>query len=162
MGRPHGVAGELYVASLSLDAAELKTVGAVEWRGRGGAVRPLRVASVRAAHERLLVMFGGIPNREAAAELTNGELWVDPARLPDPGPGVVYTYQLVGLRVVTPEGRELGVVREVSMVAGRPLYLIRGDRERLLPGHEPFLKHVDLAGGVITLDPPRGFEELDA
>ena len=36
--------------------------------------------------------------------LVNGELWVEPQRLPDPGAGVAYTYQLVGLEVRTEDG----------------------------------------------------------
>jgi len=32
--------------------------------------------------------------------------------------------------------------------------------QRLLPAHEPFLKHVDFAAGIVTLDLPAGFEDL--
>jgi len=74
---------------------------------------------------------------------------------------VVYTFQLVGLRVVEETGRELGVLKDVVTSTAQPLYLVEFEgRERLYPGIPPFVKHVDLAGGVITLSLPAGFEEL--
>ncbi len=163
VGRPHGVDGELYVDRIALTAAELKSVRRVEWRGRGGESRELGIAAVRATHDRLLVRLHGVPTREAAAELTNGELWGESDRLPDPGPGVAYTFQLVGMRVVDVSGRELGVLRDVDTSAAQPLYRVERDgRERLYPGMEPFVKRVDLAAGVITMELPPGFDELEA
>jgi 16S rRNA processing protein RimM len=155
------VAGEFYVDRTSLTASELEQVGEVEWRGRENARRAFRLAAVRAAHDRLLVRFAGIPHREAAAELVNGELWGESDKLPDPGPGVAYTFQLVGLRVVDVGGRELGTLREVHTATAQPLYVVeREGRELLVPGIPPFVKHVDLAAGVITVELPPGFEEL--
>jgi len=162
VGRPHGVAGELYVDRTSLSADELRALARLEWRGPGGTTRPLRVQAVRATHDRLLVCFDGVTRRETAAPLTNGELWADAASLPDPGPDVAYTFQLVGLRVVDEAGGELGTLRDVTFNAGRALYVVeREGRERMYPGHPPFVTHVDLAGGVITMSLPPGFEELD-
>jgi 16S rRNA processing protein RimM len=162
VGRPHGIDGELYVDRISLSAEELEGLGRVEWRGREDAHRALTIDVVRATHARLLVRFRGIRNREDAAELVNGELWIDPARLPDPGPGVAYTYQLVGLRVVDVAGRALGVLRAVQTAGPQPLYIVDHDgREMLIPGIEPFVKRVDLAGGVVTVELPPGFEDLN-
>ena len=116
---------------------------------------------MRPTHNRLLATFTGIRDREAAAELTNGDLWGEAANLPDPGPGVAYTFQLVGLRVVDTAGVELGVVRDISQAAAQPLYIIeQGGRERLVPAIEPFVKKVDFAAGVITVELPPGFEEI--
>ncbi len=162
VGRPHGVDGEFYVDRIALTAPELRALEEVEWRGRDGSRRALALAGARAANDRLLVRVAGVRTREAAAELTNGALWGDPARLPDPGPGVAYTFQLVGLRVVDAAGRELGVLRDVQTSTAQPLYVVEHEgRERLYPGIEPFVQRVDLAAGVITLSLPPGFEELE-
>lgn len=155
------MAGELYVDRTSLTPEEWLAVGPLEWRGRGGQLRPLELKAMRATHDRLLATFAGIHDREAAAELTNGELWGEAARLPDPGPGVAYTFQLVGLHVVGTDGTDLGVVRDISFAAAQPLYIVEHEgRERLLPAYEPFLKRVDLAAGVITVELPPGLLEI--
>lgn len=161
VGRTHGVAGEIYVDRTSLTAEEWLALGPLEWRGRGGAMRTLELRAMRATHDRLLATFAGVRDREDAAELTNGELWGDAAKLPDPGPGVAYAFQLVGLRVVDPQGRDLGVVRDYSSAAAQPLYIVEYEgREVLMPACEPFVKRVDLAAGLIVVDPPAGLLEL--
>lgn len=161
VGRPHGIAGEVYIDRTSLAPDDWLAVGRLEWRGRGGQAQRLDIAEVRPAHDRLLMTFRGVGDRETVAQLTNGELWGDAARLPDPGPGVAYTFQLVGLRVVDSAGTDLGVVRDISTAAAQPLYIVERDgKELLLPAYEPFLKRVDLAAGVITVDPPPGLLEL--
>lgn len=159
IGRPHGIAGEVYLDDTSLDAGELLGVRTFEWRGRDGTTRTLVLRAARDTHHRPLVHFANVPHREAAAELVNGHLWADASKLPDPGPGVVYTYQLIGLAVRTTDGRELGTVRDVLQNGPQTLYSV-GDKGTLYPGHSPFLKRVDLAAGVITLDPPPGLEDL--
>ena len=158
MGRTHGVDGELYVDQCSLTPEELLAIGPVEWRGPDHSTRILTVQGVRATHDRLLVRFAGISVREVATKLTNGMLWVDAALLPDPGPGLAYTYQLVGLRVVHVDGREIGRVKEIVSTTDRMFYVVEG-QEMLMPAHQPFVKRVDLEAGVITLDLPPGFLE---
>lgn len=115
--------------------------------------------SLRPTHGRLLVRFAGVHTREDAAQLVNGDIWVDSAKLPDPGPGVAYTFQFVGLKLVNTDGRELGTVREIIEVGDR-LFCVAGSGKTLMPIHTPYLKSVDLEGGVMTIELPVGFEEL--
>ncbi len=161
VGRPHGVAGELYVDGCPLTAVQVQALGPLEWRdARGGDSRTVKVTRCRAANDRLLVTFSGVATREAASALTNGTLWAEAAKLPDPGPGVSYAYQLTGMRVVDVAGRELGRVADVVFNVGQPLLQLEGAEGRLLPCQPPFMKNVDTAAGVITLDLPAGFDEV--
>lgn len=143
-----------------LDPEQLLSLGVLEWRGAKGQTRTLHVRSVRAAASRLLVTFSGVDSREAAAELTNGLMQAEAARLPDPGPGVSYAFELVGMQVVDPAGHALGRVADVVFNAGQPLLQMEGERGQLLPCQPPFLTHLDRAAGVITLDLPAGFDEF--
>jgi 16S rRNA processing protein RimM len=160
VGRPHGITGELYVDRCPLTAAQLLALGPLEWRSPRGETRPLRLTDARAANDRLLVTFDGVTTREGAAKLVNGTLWAEAARLPDPGPGVSYAYELTGMRVVDTTGRELGRVADVVFNVGQPLLQLEGEAGKLLPCQPPFMKHVDTAAGVITLDLPPGFDEF--
>lgn len=90
----------------------------------------------------------------------NGTLWAERARLPDPGPGVSYAFQLTGMRVVDQHGKTLGTVADVLFNAGQPLLKLEGPEARLVPCQPPFMKHVDAESGVITLELPPGFEEV--
>ncbi len=161
VGRPHGLNGEVALDGSSLGVRELLEVREFLWRGpRGAGERPLRLAAARESLPRPLLRFEGVVGREAASALTNGELWADRDRLPDPGPGVAYTFQLVGLRVVRGDGSALGTLEEIWPSGAHPIYVVRGEREWLLPAHDGVVKHVDLKAGVITVDPPAGIEDL--
>jgi len=159
LGRPHGLRGEQSLDGASLTAKELMAVKVFVWKGPR-ATRELRLATARDALPRPLVRFAGVRSREEAGELVNGELWAERERVPDPGPGVAYTFQLVGCRVVTEDGRELGVLEDVWSTGANPVYVVRGARELLLPAHPGVVKRVDLAAGLITVVPPAGIEEL--
>lgn len=154
------MAGEIYVDHCPLTPEQLLALGTLEWRSARGDSRAVRPKLVRAAATRLLVTFEAIATREAAAVLVNGTLWVERARLPDPGAGVSYAFQLTGMRVVDQSGRTLGTVADVIFNAGQPLLQLEGAEARLVPCQPPFMKHVDAEAGVITLELPAGFDEV--
>ncbi len=160
LGRPHGLKGDLLLDGCSLSADELTALATVTWRGAKGETRTLTVRAAKAFMAKLQIRFGEAASRDAAAELTNGELWVERDRLPDAGPGQVYAFQLVGLEVKTRDGRSLGRIAEILPSGAHPIYVVRGEREWLIPATEPFVLEVDVAAGVVTVDPPAGLEEI--
>ncbi|TMQ73042.1 MAG: 16S rRNA processing protein RimM [Candidatus Eisenbacteria bacterium] len=160
LGRAHGVHGEIALDGVSLTPEELEQLRSFTWRKSGVAERALVLEAVRPMHGRLLVRFSGFTQRERVAELTLGELWVERSKLPPPGPGEAYTFQLVGLRVVDSAGRELGVLREIMRTGAHPIWVVRGERELLVPAAAPIVRNVDLEAGVITVDLPPGLEQL--
>jgi 16S rRNA processing protein RimM len=154
------VTGEVYVDRCPLTPEALLALGALEWRGAREGVRTVQLTRVHPAVDRLLVTIAGIGTREQAAPLVNGTLWADHERLPDPGPGKSYAYQLTGMRVVDAAGKELGTVVDVVFNVDQPLLLLDGPKGALLPCQPPFMKQVDMAARVITLDLPPGFDEF--
>jgi 16S rRNA processing protein RimM len=160
IGRPHGVSGEVTLDGVTLDPAELESVGTFTWKGAGGLTRTLKLEGLRPVQPRMLARFAGVRDREQASRLTNGLLMVERERLPDPGPGVAYTFELIGLRVETEDGRPLGVLSEIMATGAHPVYVVRGERELLIPAAGPMLKKVDLEAGVITVALPAGLEDL--
>ena len=160
LGRAHGVRGEIGLDRVSLTAEELSAVGDFVWEGPRGARRELRLAAVRPADARFLIRFEGVEDRDQAVALAGGALLADRSRLPDPGPGVLYTFQLMGLKVVDGTGRELGVIGDVLRTGANPVYVVRGERELLIPAIGSVVRQVDLEQGVVTVDLPPGLEDL--
>ena len=144
----------------SLTPDELLAMREFTWRGRGGATRGLTLTSARPMNARVLVGFAGCTQRDSAAALTNGELLVERSKLPDPGPESAYTFQLIGLRVETEEGRLLGELADIVNTGAHPIYVVRGERELLVPAAPDVLKRVSLSQGVIVVALPAGLEEL--
>ena len=160
LGRPHGLRGELILEGVTLTAEELEQIRSFTWRGPDGSKRPLVLEAVRGAASRPLARFTGIHGRDQAATLTRGELWAERSALPDPGPEAVYTFQILGLRVRHEDGRELGVVTDVLRTGAHPVWVVRGERELMVPAAPTVVKHVDLAAGIITVALPAGLEDL--
>jgi len=160
LGRPHGLAGELALDVPGLEPAELLALRDFQWRGARGQTRPLTLAAARTATPRMLVRFAGVSSRAAAAELVNGELQIERSRLPDPGPGLAWTFQLIGCEVRTSEGRALGRLEEIMPPGAHPIYVVRGEREWMIPAVASVVRHVDLEAGVITVALPAGLEDI--
>ena len=160
VGRPHGLNGQLLVDDCSLNADELRALRDVIWRGKDGTERTLVVESAKPMLAKLIVHFRGIDDRERARELVLGELSADASRLPDPGPGVAYAFQLIGLEVRTEDGRTLGRLESVMSTGAHPVFVVQGEREWLIPATEHVVKAVELDEGRITVSLPAGLEEV--
>ena len=76
-------------------------------------------------------------------------------------PDEFYDTDLIGLSVRTVAGQALGAVTDVLHSPADSLLSIDWDgREVLVPFRKEFVPTVDLAGGVIEIDPPDGLLEL--
>ncbi len=160
LGRAHGVRGEITLDGGSLSALELTAVKEFTWQGPRGETRTLTLVTARPAHTRMLVQFAGIADRDQASALSNGQLQAERARLPDPGPGMAYTFELIGLEVKTDDGRRLGVLERVLSTGAHPIYVVHGEREWLIPATPEVVKRVDLEARAITVALPPGLEDL--
>lgn len=89
-------------------------------------------------------------------EDTRGELLETPDRevLRDDDESF-FVHELIGLRVVTESGDELGTLSEVLQSGAADVYVIRGPAgELLLPAIADVVKSIDVAAGTITVTPP--------
>ena len=117
-----------------------------------------RVIERSRPHDNILhLKLAGIDNREAAAGLRGHYLELPESGLPHPGTDTYYHYQLIGLRVVTTTGEELGEITEIISTAGNDVFVVRNrKREVLIPGIEDVVQEVDIAGGRMVIEPLPG------
>jgi 16S rRNA processing protein RimM len=159
LGRPHGLDGELGLDLCSLTALELHAVKSFTWKVAQGTNRTLTLVTARPANKRMLVRFAEAASRAAAAALTNGRLYAERERLPDPGPGVAYRFQLIGMEVLTEEGRALGTVADILPSPAHPVLVVRGEKEILVPAVPEFVKAVSVDERRITVKLLPGMED---
>ena len=167
VGRPHGIRGEV-VIGVRTDEPELRfavdaTLGfspAPDDDPPAGAT--LRVAARRWHSGQLLVAFAGITDRTAASALTGTWLSVDSSQLPaPPDPDEFRDHELIGLSVRTPAGEAVGVVTDV-LHPGQDVLVVRPPQggEHLVPFVKAIVPEVDVAAGVLVIDPPPGLLDL--
>lgn len=160
IGRPHGIRGDV-VVGVRTDEPELRfAVGSRLDTDRADA-GPLTVAAMRWHSGELIVRFKGVRDRTAAGELRGTWLTVDSGTLaPSDDPDVFHDHELIGLSVRTVDGTDVGVVEDV-LHPGQDLLAIRaGSREILVPFVKPIVTSVDVAGGLLIIDPPPGLLDL--
>lgn len=157
IGRPHGVRGEVTVEVRTDDPGERFAPGAVletDPAERG----PLTVGRARRHGERLLILFDGVTDRNAADDLRGTYLVVDSAALPAlDDPDEFHDHELVGLAVLTSDGARVGVVDDVTHL-GQDLLVVRRDDggETLVPFVREIVPEVDVAAGRLVIAPPPG------
>jgi 16S rRNA processing protein RimM len=164
IGRPHGIRGEVVIGVRTDEPDQRFTVGAALDADREeepvGTAQQLTVASVRWHSGQLLVAFAGITDRTAAGELTGRWLSVDSSQLPrTTDPDEFRDHELIGLSVRTSDGDPVGVVSDV-LHYGQDLLVVRGAEltggECLVPFVKAIVPEVDVAAGVVVIDPPPG------
>jgi 16S rRNA processing protein RimM len=155
--KAHGIRGEVAVEVLS-DVPGRFDAGLTVLVGGGSAT----IVSSRPHQGRMLVRFEGVADR-TAAELLRGRLVeAEPVELGDSE--TYFAHELVGMPVVTDDGRSLGSVSaliELPEAAGYDLLEVRRDDGStwLLPAVDEYVEVApDEAGRdrLVLVDPPEG------
>ncbi|MGO8971163.1 MAG: ribosome maturation factor RimM [Myxococcaceae bacterium] len=159
VSRAHGIAGELAVRPFDPASQALDGVERVVLRARDGQERNFEVIGSRPASREVLLTLASVEGRSAAEALQGSTVLVYREDLEPPAEGEFFQGDLVGLRVLSPEGQALGTVAEVWNAGPVPTLVIRGDAgELLVPFAEDFVPKVDLEAGVILVRPMELFE----
>lgn len=127
--------------------------------------RPVTIRSVRAqSQSEIWIRLDEISDREAAMNLRGATLEIDLELRPSPPPGEYYYDQLEGLSVVDLSGKPLGRLSQVIPRGAQDLYSVTTEGgEVLVPATPTIVKSIDLAAGIMVLDPPAGlFGDVDA
>jgi 16S rRNA processing protein RimM len=128
-----------------------------DWRlaGPDGEWQPVRVTGGRrhgTGHD-VVVSLEGVASPEAARGYVSRDVGLPRSALPPAGPREYYWDDLVGCRVTTVDGVELGVVTHFHDFPANPVMSVRGaGRERWVPLVPRHLKRVDLEARSIVVD----------
>ena len=144
--RPHGNAGELRVQAFNPELPNLQPGGDIYLLGKRR-----RIERVREDRGQVLVLLEGLGRRGAVEEMRGALLEVaEEEVLRDADEHFVY--ELVGLEVVTDEGRSLGHVSEVLSTGANDVYVVQGPSgEVLVPAISSVVQAIDVAEGRLFI-----------
>jgi 16S rRNA processing protein RimM len=123
----------------------------------------LVLESLRWHQGRVIAQFEGVPDRNVADELRGVLLQVDSSELTPPDdPDEFHDHQLVGLRVESVDGAELGTVARIDHTHASDLIVLTkpDGGTALIPFVSQIVPTVDLTGGRVVVDPPEGLLDL--
>lgn len=117
-----------------------------EWRETG-------VRDARRHGKAVIAQLEGYEDRDAARALVGAEIAVRRDQLAEIPEGEYYWADLVGLKVVTVSGTELGVVDHLIETGANDVLVVVGERERLIPFvRGEVIAAVDLERGEMRVD----------
>ncbi|MGB9616167.1 MAG: ribosome maturation factor RimM [Desulfomonilaceae bacterium] len=126
----------------------------------GGSV--FEVVHVRPHKGDVLVALAGVEDPETAKTLSGLLVRTEADSLPEKEDDEYYWFELEGLRVVTLDGRELGVVHHLFATGANDVVEVHGPKgEILLPWIDDVIERVDLAAGLLVVDPLEGLAPDD-
>ena len=161
LGKAHGLRGEVTVQVLTDSPAERFVPGA-SFMTEPEFAGPLVVNTARDHNGVLLLSFEDTDDRTGAEELRGIRLLGEVLETDDDEDSW-YERDLVGLKVVTVDGDEVGEVTALQSRPTQDLLVLRltDGREALVPFVSAIVPEVDVEGGRIVVDPPAGLLDLD-
>lgn len=161
IARPHGIRGDVIVDGDTDFPDERFAAGGRVFVERSGTVLPLTIAAFRMHGGRPIVRFETIESMNDAETLRGLEMRVPESELGALPENVWYHHQLLGSRVRTKDGRDVGTVVGIQGPTDRSILVIDGpEGNALVPLVAEFCT-VDVAGKVVEIDPPDGLLEVN-
>jgi 16S rRNA processing protein RimM len=153
--RPHGLRGELRV-EIHTDFPEGFAVRERLYLGHAelspDTYIPYTLEGHRFHQGTVLLKFAGIDDRGHAEIFREQWVWVPVEEAVPLEEGEYYLHQMLGLRVVTEEGEELGQIAEIIETGAHPVYVVQGlQGEILVPDIEEVIVHIDLPAQQVTI-----------
>lgn len=142
----HGIKGEVKIDSWCDTPEVLAGIKTLYIDGM-----PRRVRSARVHKNCVIAFLEGVEDVNTAMTLKGKVVAVARSSVKLPK-GQVFMADLVGLKVLDSDsGTELGVLSDILTPSVQKVYVVRGEREILIPAVDEFVKEINVDGGYIKV-----------
>ncbi|NQW17834.1 MAG: 16S rRNA processing protein RimM [Chloroflexi bacterium] len=108
----------------------------------------------------MVLTLKGVNGSHAAGGFRKAIIEIDADALPPPPEGMYYGHQLMGLRVVTVDGDEIGTIIEIIETGANDVYGVKPEspdkQDVMVPALADVIVNVDLEAGLMTVNLPEG------
>jgi 16S rRNA processing protein RimM len=159
--RPHGIKGEVRMRVLTDFPERLPKMKTV-FIGNSPTTtkaKTIELENVRLLPEDIaLLKFVGLDNRNDVEYLRGQFILIDTPNAVPLEDDEYYTYQLIGLTVVTENGRILGKIKDIMETGANDVIIVDGTEgtEILIPDAPNVWVELDFDGGIATVNLPDG------
>ncbi len=157
VNRPHGRRGEVRVSS-HFDPEDFPAevrLCSDEWS------QDFLVGEARTHSDVILLKLVGVDSRPEAEALRGARIEVDRSEMPELPEDSFYLDDLIGCRVVSVDGRDLGHIAGLLDEGNNAVLKVEGDdSDWMLPAAREMIREVRIADGIIIVDLPEGLVDL--
>lgn len=158
----HGVRGEVKVFPTTDDAKRFKTLKKVILDGR----EPLELSieQVKFFKNMVILKFKGYDNINDVEMFRKKSLYVTRENAVKLKKNEYFIADLIGLKVISDEGEDLGELTDVLQTGANDVYVIskEGADDILLPAIKDCVKQVDIEGGTMQVHLLDGLRDLNS
>ncbi len=144
---PWGIRGDVSIQVLSDNPRRFQPGSQVLLDGQAQTVERYRQASGKG-----VLKLSGVPDRTAAETLKGKLLEIEEADLMQLPPDIFFEHQILDLQVETTDGRPLGRVVDILKTGSNDVYVVKGDREHLIPAIGDVVKSIDIQARRMTIE----------
>lgn len=157
----HGVRGEVKVFPTTDDPNRFKKLKKV-FLDTGREQVELDISGVKFFKNMVILKFKGYDNINEIEKYKGQDLWITRGQAVPLGEDENFVADLIGLSVVTDEGTELGIMKDVMFTGANDVYVVerQGGKELLLPAIKDCILAVDLEKGIMTVHVLDGLLDL--
>ncbi len=158
----HGVRGEVKVYPTTDDANRFKKLKTVILDKGRGEQMTLTIESVKFFKNMVILKFREFNDINEIEKYKGRDLLIHRDQAVKLGKDENFIVDLIGLKVVTDEGQEFGVMKDVLQTGANDVYVIEGQdgKEYLFPAIKQCILDVDLDTQVMTVHILDGLLEL--
>jgi 16S rRNA processing protein RimM len=155
VSRPHGIQGEIKIEYFNPEDPQFfSRYQMIFLQGDKGSPQPYRPLAVRPHKKFIVALLEGIRTRAEAEQLRGKSVLVDAAELPSLDTDEYYWHEILGMRVVTEEGGNVGTITEILPTGSNDVYVVHeGGREILIPALKEVIISIDKKGGTMVIRP---------
>ena len=151
--KPHGLNGEVSVELLT-DFPERLIKGKQVYLGENHF--PAQIDTIRKADKKYLISFVDHYSRDSVGSFRNEMVYVQGEDLPVLTNNEYYHHDLIGMRVISIEEKEIGVLIEIILTGANDVYVIKPHnqdwKEILIPAIKSVVKKVDIEKKTMTVE----------
>lgn len=157
----HGIKGEVKVKSTynlnDFISFSLKRL-LVDYKG---ALNFFEIEKQRPSNEHILIKFKNITTRNESELLKGAQVFALREDLSLLEEGSFYFEDILGLKVITTKGLELGAITDLLETGANDVYVVTsGKKEYLIPDIKEVIKEINLEKQIMTIEPLEGLLEL--
>jgi len=158
----HGVRGEVKVFPTTDDAARFKKLKQVIL-DTGKEKIELEIAGVKFFKNLVILKFKGIDDINDVEKYRKKSLYVTRENAVKLKKDEYFIADLIGLKVISDEGEDLGTISDVMQTGANDVYVIRkeGAEELLVPAIKQCVKNVDIEGGTMEIHLLPGLRDMN-
>jgi 16S rRNA processing protein RimM len=151
--KPHGVRGDVRVRSLSDVPGRFEALARVTLVPASGEPVATAVRHVRPHGDGCYIVgFDAFATPEDVGRFRGALITIPRDAAVPHRPGSFYHYELLGLSVVTEDGRRVGRIEDILDTPGNAVFVVRDEgREVLVPAAQSVVVSIDVDRGLMTV-----------